>query len=104
MTTQKDNATPRPWVFFETNDFIDKQYIVFNSNNTKNCPIARIWSIENAEFIVRAVNEYDKLKADRDALLEACYSLVRSYSFPKEQNNAIKNALSIMAQAEKGGK
>lgn len=55
-------------------------------NTSDNCTLALITNLTktgnakaNAEFICKAVNEYDKLKADKDALYKALKNLLQSY-------------------------
>ena len=70
MDTQKDKATPTPWALWNSPDK-SQRFMIYGKGRIPVC-IIETDDKENLHLIVKAVNEYDKLKADNSALLEAC--------------------------------
>jgi hypothetical protein len=76
-----EKATKRPWKVAPDKDRRSLLYRILSKYDEE---IAWVNNEANADLIVRAVNEYDKLKADNDALVAALDDL-------QKQANSMNN-------------
>lgn len=103
------NASPRPWRLVEHRMVYsgDTHITNLSVNFSGSTPMPSEVQKANNELTVEAVNSYDKLKADRDALLGACIEtshIINSYAHIPAQKKAFDLLAQAIKQAEGGAK
>lgn len=106
MNTQKDNERITIENDCVMNDPVTGEGIAGQRLYDDGFKFAEVYHADlvDVQSMVKALNEYDKLKADRDALLEALKNLVDQDLIKCPLDDHYQECLEVIAQAEKGAK